>query len=461
MSESTFKLWLDARKVRKQGMEAVKQRQRDRLKEMVNFARVNSNFYRDKYKNLPDNIENPTSLPITNKKMLMNCFDDWVTDPKITLEHARSFMNNSDLVGEKFQGKYLLATTSGTSGNRGIFVMDERSQAVNVALGIIRAQSWYGAGDRARMLARGGRQAFIMATGGHFVGVAGASQIIKSNRLANKTMKIFSVHKALPELVAELNDYQPTMILGYASVVSLLASEQEAGRLKINPVLVQPGGESLPESEFERIAKAFKAKVRTAYSATECAFMASSCEHGWLHIDSDWVILEPVDADYKPTPVGEQSHTVLLSNLANRIQPVLRYDLGDSILTRPEPCPCGNPLPAIRINGRSNDVLTFSTAEGEEVTITPLAFGTLFDRTPGIDLFQIVHIEPTTIKVRLQLSDYTNTEKVWQSIHAELSHLFTENEINHIKIERATEPPEQSSGGKYRTIIPLESTTSS
>lgn len=90
---------------------------------------------------------------------------------------------------------------------------------------------------------------------------------------------------------------------------------------------------------------------------------------GWLHVNVDWVVFEPVDADYRPVAPGEQSHTVLISNLANRVQPILRYDLGDSVLERPDPCPCGNPFPAIRVQGRSADVLTFRSPAGEKVRL--------------------------------------------------------------------------------------------
>ncbi len=92
--------------------------------------------------------------------------------------------------------------------------------------------------------------------------------------------------------------------------------------------------------------------------------MAFSCDHDWLHVNSDWVILEPVEKDFHPTPAGEPSHTVLLTNLANRIQPLIRYDLGDSVLMRPDSCPCGSSLPAIRVAGRHDDVLRLKAADG-------------------------------------------------------------------------------------------------
>ncbi|HEV2784242.1 MAG TPA: hypothetical protein VGX25_33065 [Actinophytocola sp.] len=77
------------------------------------------------------------------------------------------------------------------------------------------------------------------------------------------------------------------------------------------------------------------------------------------------------------------------------MQPFPRYDLGDSVRLRPDPCPCGNPLPAVRVQGRAGDVLTFPTERGEQVSLAPLTFGTLLDRTPGVDRFQIVRTEPT------------------------------------------------------------------
>jgi len=144
-----------------------------------------------------------------------------------------------------------------------------------------------------------------------------------------------------------------------------------------------------------------------------------------------------------------------VSNLANRVQPILRYDLGDSILQRPDPCPCGNPLPAIRVQGRAADVITFHTDRGEQVTIAPLVFGTLVDRTPGVELFQIVQTTPTSLRVRLRPRFGADPDGVWQAVHTEIAHLLAEHRLDHVTLERAEEAPQQSPGGKYRTIVPL------
>jgi hypothetical protein len=54
--------------------------------------------------------------------------------------------------------------------------------------------------------------------------------------------------------------------------------------------------------------------------------IAYDCGHGWLHVHADWASLEPVDEQRRPVPVGERSATVLLTNLANRIQPIIRVE---------------------------------------------------------------------------------------------------------------------------------------
>ncbi len=450
-------LWLlrDAHQARKQGLAAVAERQRTRLAEMVTFARTHSPYYRELYQGLPEYVTDPTLLPVTSKKALMPRFNDWVTDRAVTLEQVRAFVGDPTLIGELFLDNYTVVTTSGTTGTRGIFLLDERTLAVTNALALRMLSSWLTTGDLVKIVARGGRLAMVNATGGHFASATAAARLRKSSKLRAKLIQVFSVHTPLPELVATLNQFQPAVVAPYASMAALLASEQEAGRLHINPVLMVLAAEGLALDEYDRIAQAFNAKVRHSYAASECTFITYSCEHKWLHVNSDWVVLEPVDADYRPTPPGEQSHTVLLSNLANRIQPILRYDLGDSILQRPGPCPCGNPLPAIRVQGRAADVLTFPTDHEHKVTLAPLAFGTLVGHIPGIEQFQIVQTTPTSLRIRLRFATDVEPEHVWQTVQTEMRQLLAKHQLDHVTLERAQEPPEQSAGGKYREIIPL------
>ena len=98
----TLPLLLDARRARKQGLNAIWQRQRTRLAEIITYARANSPYYRKFYQDLPEQIENPTLLPVTSKKILMPHFDEWATDREVSIEQVSAFVDNPDLIGERF-----------------------------------------------------------------------------------------------------------------------------------------------------------------------------------------------------------------------------------------------------------------------------------------------------------------------------------------------------------------------
>jgi phenylacetate-CoA ligase len=451
-------LLLDARRAYRGGLAAIAARQRARLAAQVDYARTRSPFYRQLYAGLPERVEDPRLLPVTGKAALMDRFDDWVTDPAVTLQRVQEFVADPALIGQPFHGAhadYTVATTSGTTGTRGVFLLDERALGVASVVFARVLSSWLRPAvlprAQPRLLANRGRLALVVATGGHFASAA-ASARLGAGR-GGRT-RVFPVATPLPELVAQLNAFQPAVLAPYATTAALLATEQQAGRLRIRPALVALAAEGLPDGEPARIAAAFGAVVGNSYAATECPFLSYSCREGWLHVNADWAILEPVDAQHRPTPPGEQSHSVLVTNLANLVQPILRYDLGDSVLQRPDPCPCGNPLPAIRVQGRTADLLTFPTPNGETVTITPLALTTRLDRLPGLALFQILQTTPTELSVRIQPAPGADPDQVWSLVHGELADLLTGSGLARVTLRRADDAPQPAIGGKYRLVHP-------
>lgn len=453
------KLWLlkDTRSARKHGGQALLERQRVRLAEVVAYARSHSPYYAQLYQALPNRVDDPQQLPVTSKQALMPRFDDWITDRTLTLAQVEAFLAEPAQLGQPLAGNFVL-TTSGTSGTPGVFLKDPREIAVTSALSARMLTDWLSPGELIRILLRGLRMAMIFAVDRPVATFTAATQLRqKINRWLPQGIGVFSVHDPLPKLVAGLNAFQPALISSYASTMSMLSQEQKTGRLKIHPLFITLTAEGLPEKEYERIAGVFQTKVRNSYAATECPFMSYSCSQGWLHVNTDWVIFEPVEANHQPTPKGQASHTVLISNLANRIQPILRYDLGDSVLERPDPCPCGNPLPAIRVQGRTGDLLTFPQEQSEPVALAPLAFSILLGHIQGVMRFQMVQTSPTALRLRLQLVAGQEPEPVWEDVMSQLRRLLDENGLAHVSLERAEELPEQAEGGKYREIIPFKS----
>lgn len=419
---------------------------------------MNSPFYQRHYAGLPPDAANLADLPPVTKPQLMAAFDDWLCDREITLADVRQFASDSARIGMAYRGKYFVCSSSGTTGHPGMFVHDPLACRVYQAMSYPMDMAWLSTRQWLRLLSRRVSWAVVVGTSGHFAGV-GWIRYLSRRHWWRRNWRAFSVQMPLADLISELNDFQPAILTSYPSALEVLAEEQLAGRLRVHPVIVELGGESASPERRARIAAAFGPDVvHDSYSASECLVMAFDCAEGWLHVNADWVILEPVGADYRPTPRGQPSHTVLLTNLANRVQPIIRYDLGDSVTERPEPCPCGNPLPAIRVGGRCDDVLQLRSPDGETVAVLPLAVGSVIDETPGVYRSQLVQTGPQSLTLRLEVRAGAEPDRVWDQTCTALARYLSGQGLPGIEIIRSAEPPRHTiASGKFRQVIAEES----
>jgi phenylacetate-coenzyme A ligase PaaK-like adenylate-forming protein len=382
-------------------------------------------------------------------------FDDWVTDPAVSREGVEAFLADLALVGESFLGKYAVCQTSGTTGVAGMFLQDAGSLSVGTAMTLVRGVASLIRVRRSTN--RGGRferrTAYVLATGGHYAGYAITKRVRRQHPRLAKRNRTFSVLAPLPELVRELNEFQPTVLNGYPNAITVLAHEQQAGRLRIHPWLVVTFSETLDDETRGRIADAFGCVTRSWYGAAEAESIAYDCDEGWLHVNADWVLLEPVTADYRPVPAGTESETVLLTNLANRVQPIVRYDLGDRILLKPEPCSCGNPLPALRVAGRLHDIPVFTGPGGEKREIMPELLCTACIETPGVRKSQVVQTAPDRLLVRFDEQPEASRQRVWLDLSERLRGRLADQGVPFVELELDPAPPRPDPvSGKYRTV---------
>jgi phenylacetate-coenzyme A ligase PaaK-like adenylate-forming protein len=142
--------------------------------------------------------------------------------------------------------------------------------------------------------------------------------------------------------------------------------------------------------------------VRNSYGASEFLAMGWECEAGQLHLNTDWLVLEPVDENNRPVPLGQASCSVLLTNLANTVQPLIRYGMGDQVTVHAERCVCGSPFPVIEVQGRHDDTLRMHGPRGE-VALLPLALATVLEEQAGVFDFQIRQRDASTLVLRLPM----------------------------------------------------------
>lgn len=433
------------------GEAAIAARAGRRLADLVEFARNRSPFYRRLYRALPAGCHDPARLPPVDKHELMACFDDWVADPEVRRSGVGDFLADTSLVGCPYLGRYAVFTSSGTTGEPGVFLHDSDALTVYDALLAVRFDP-AGLAERSMLLGmRRGGVAMVAATGGHFAGTASWERWRRLNPYV--AARVFPVSLPLEELVGQLNAFQPVFLASYPSVMALLAGEQRAGRLKLRLGAAWLGGEGLSPAVRAEIEQAFRCRAVEDYGSSEFMNIAFGCSRGRLHVNADWVILEPVDAEYRPLPPGQPSRTVLLTNLANRVQPIIRYDLGDSITLDPERCACGNPLPSIRVQGRSDETLSFPAADGRAVSILPIPLTTVVEEHCGVHRFQLIQTGSDCLDVRLVVPAGRDCARTWRGVEAALRAYLASHGVAEVTIRRDPHPPKaDEDSGKFRQV---------
>lgn len=344
------------------------------LRELRTFAVARSPFYRRLHAGLEDApLE---ALPTVTKGQLTASFDEVVTDREVRLAEVEAHLRS--MTGDaRFRGRYRVVSTSGTTGLRGIFLSNPAEWAAVVG-SYNRAQEW--AGVAASPMLRIRLAVVSTTTAWHQSARVGASV---SNPLV-RTLRI-NATDPIAEIVAQLNAFQPDSLVGYASMHRLLAEEQLAGRLHISPTAAMSASEVLIADTRRLVAEAWGRQPFNVYAATEPAGIASECEqHAGLHVYEDLVITEVVDEANRPVPVGTYGAKVLVTVLFSRTQPLIRYELSDSVRLADRTCPCGRPYLLLdSIQGRQEDILRLHGRAGGIVSIHPLVFHDVLDRVPA------------------------------------------------------------------------------
>lgn len=386
------------------GMAAITRDAHERLDALARYARTHSPLYRDALRGLQSGGVKLAALPVTHKRQLMARFDDWLTDRDVRRRDVERFMADRTRIGERYLGRYVVWKSSGSTGEPGIYLQDDEALAIYDALVAVQlARPDLSARSMAGWFTLGGRAALVAATGDHFASIASWERVCRA--APGLQAAGFSITQPLDQLVADLNAFAPAFLASYSTMLTLLADEQAAGRLRVRPQLVWSGGELMTPSAHASLEQRFGCPVINEYGTSECLSIAFGCSAGWLHVNADWVLLEPVDRHYCPVPPGEPSHTALVTNLANRVQPIIRYDLGDSVVMQAGRCACGNLLPSIRVHGRCDDVLTVVDESGRDVQLLPMALTTVVEEATGRHRFQIVRLGSRCLGLRLDPSE--------------------------------------------------------
>jgi putative adenylate-forming enzyme len=386
--------------------------QRRRLVETARHAAAASPLYRELYAGveLADDLD-VRALPVVTKAMLMERFDEWVTDPRLRLREIESHLAQAR-GDEPYLHEYRCLPTGGTTGQKGIFVYDRQEWRQVLAV-ILR---WCELTDLHPRLGRRVRFARIMSTSPlHVSGRFGLSF-----DLGLHAVRQLDARTPLGDLVTALNHHQPEHLWGYPSLVSLLAIEQLEGHLRIAPQAVATTGEVRTEQMARNIRDAWGVEPFNLYATTEGLF-GSECEHHQgIHLFEDLGLVEVVDDDNQPLTEGVSGAKLLFTSFIKRTQPLLRYELSDMVALSTAPCACGRPLARIvSLQGRNDDVLHLTAADGQSVVVHPLTLQTPIEALPELRQYKVVH-DHDGVHVLVTLRDGVDAEQASQHLEATL-----------------------------------------
>jgi phenylacetate-coenzyme A ligase PaaK-like adenylate-forming protein len=435
------------------GRRRIEAKQIRNLRRLVEKVRRESPLFRRLYADVrPSSEIELHDLPVTRKPDLMRQFDDWLTIRSLPLERAREHLRDIQNVGVPIDDVAVFQT-SGTSGEPAVIVLS--SSFVEYAYGIMMARFERYHWKLIRDVRKLGVRVTITGGNGHFAG-NGFNKLVQ--RLYPALAKGFGLtvieaEQPIDRLVDRLNAISNVAwIVTYPSVLSILTKEKEAGRLQIAPALFTTGGETLTDDLRARVGRAFpslKYGIADPYGCTECLALSFECSHGRKHVNEDWVILEAVDEAMQPVPDGTLSATVLLTVLANEVQPFIRYDLGDCVRFCEDSCPCGSPFRSFQVEGRQATLVRVG-----EVTLSPLVFDLEHDHAQRI---QLVQTSERDFEVRMQLADEAAAGLVFQEVIESVKQVFRDNGLDDVTVLESEALPEFTASGKFHEVVPLRS----
>jgi putative adenylate-forming enzyme len=362
--------------------------------------------------------------PVMNKQLFMEHFDlintqgikkDQAFETAIQAELSRDFSPMIENI--------TVGLSSGTSGNRGIFLVSQKERAQWVAYVLDRVIPF--------SLKKRSVAFFLRANSNLYDSVK--SKVLK--------FEFFDLLDEQSVHIPRLNSLQPSVLVAQPSMLLDLAKEMEKGLLVIHPEKIISVAEVLYPEDKAYLERVFGQHIHQVYQCTE-GFLASTCTEGVLHFHEDFLIIEKKYLDETKT----RFHPII-TDLKRLSQPIVRYELND-IIHELNDCPCGQKTMAIaKIEGRSDDVLLFKNSHGIPVKIYPDFFRrAIILSDESIHDYLLVQRSSTLMEL------YVNgNQELFEKAKNGVKNLLQQHAIEGVEITKLDIPPHKK-GDKLRRI---------
>lgn len=307
-----------------------------------------------------------------NKEELMNNFHLYNKD-KLSSSQIKENIKNSQYI----IGKNLLGMSTGTSGNRGVYVLDKHEK-----------DKWTGT-----MLAKTLPLSVLIKKPkiGLVLPIESVLYDTKNKRQL-LPIKYFDLFQPSEEWEQQFVEFNPDVIIGSPHIIKILFEKYAD---KLTPSYIYSAAEVLEPETKEFIQNASGLEIKEIYMATEGLF-AVSCSHNKLHLCEDIMSFK----------LSDHLNTFQFTDLIRKRQTMVNYEMNDLIEISHEKCLCGQAYHIVKnIAGRADDICVINDTQ-----ITPdLIRNTIVDSCAITDFYfeqiknqYFVHINDINDKETIQ-----------------------------------------------------------
>jgi phenylacetate-CoA ligase len=275
------------------------------------------------------------------------------------------------------------------------------------------------------------------------------ARLIRDKLLRSQLLPAFEMSPTrLDDFIRKIRSFRPRMIFGYPSALAHIARHAQASGQRLDDVGIRVAfvtSERLYDEQREHIAAAFGCAVANGYGGRDAGFIAHECPYGGMHISAEDIIVEIVDASGRVLPPGEAGE-IVVTHMATREFPFIRYLTGDVGVLDEEACECGRGLPMLKeIQGRTSDFVVAS----DGTLMHGLALIYVVRDLPGIEKFKIIQETKQLTRIIL-VTGSEFTESLVRTIETGFKARLGEDV--RVVVERASEIPPEASG-KFRYVV--------
>lgn len=416
--------------------------QKKNFENLIKYALVNSPYYKKKFNDAGINLSNYqdkdiTEFPTTDKKSIIKHFSEVVTADDLDQNALESFDENNQL-NKLFKDKYHIIHSSGSTGKPNYFVYGQDDWQ-RMLLGMFRGALW--GMDKQELLnfvSKKPRVLYLAAIDGRYGGMMGVSQALQN---IGAQALYLNINSPLDEMISKTCQFNPDAIIGYPTAIKILTEGLKKQGKSLNLSRIVTAGEPLSPGLRKYLENEYQIPIINYYGASESLALGVEVGDGnGMYLFDDLNIIE------------RYGNKILLTNLYNFTQPLIRYELTDELNFST----CSNSLFTTSdvLQSRSEDVMWFKDEDRIEF-LHPLAVEGF--QIKGLIDYQFVQTSEKSFNLLLEVDDPKNKDRIKHQLLPHLKQILVENHLNFITFKILFEQiePEQKSG-KKRLMVPLK-----